>query len=124
MKDKVVVYGNDPILLLARRLVLEHVGFTVFTTGHFEEEVELMTAQEPQLLILCQSLHTEETQSALIMARELRPKMKTLVMLEPGTVYDCTSHNGESLRALQGPDALLTVVDRMISESNSMQPQA
>ena len=86
MTDKVVVYGNDPLLLLTRRLLLERAGFTVFTTSHFEEEIELMATQEPQLLILCQSLHAEETQTALMMAREVRPQMKTLLMLEADTL--------------------------------------
>jgi DNA-binding response OmpR family regulator len=56
MTDKVVVYSSDPLLLPTRRLLLERAGFTVFTTSHFEEKIELMTTQEPQLLNLSEPL--------------------------------------------------------------------
>jgi hypothetical protein len=32
MPSKILAYGNDPILLATRRLVLENAGYRVFTT--------------------------------------------------------------------------------------------
>jgi hypothetical protein len=50
--------------------------------------------------------------------------MKTLVVLEADSICERMPHNRDALYALEDPDALLTAVDRMLSESNSMQPQA
>jgi DNA-binding response OmpR family regulator len=119
MTGKVVVYGRDPILLLTRRLILERAGFTVFTTSHLEEEVDLMAIQEPQILILCHSLPTEEAHSALMMTREIRPQMKTLVMLQAAESLNHTPENGAAVYALEGPEALLTAVHGILTESSS-----
>jgi hypothetical protein len=43
--------------------------------------------------------------------------MKILVMLEAGWTDDYVAGNGEALYALDGPQALLTAVDRMLQST-------
>jgi DNA-binding response OmpR family regulator len=116
---RILLYGNDPILLLSRRLVLERAGSQVFATSDTEQEIGFLTAMEPDILILCQSLDMTQREEALITAREIRPQMKILVMMDAGVVYYLESHDGEeALNALDGPQALLTVVDRMLGQTS------
>ena len=111
MPAKILLYGNDPTLLLTRRLVLERSGSEVLATSDIEQLIVFMMTLSPDLMIVCQSLDMDQRESALIMARELRPEMKILVMMDAGVMYSLESHNGEALYALDGPDALLTAVD-------------
>jgi hypothetical protein len=116
---KILLYGNDPALLLTRSLILKHAGSQVFATSDLDREFALMAMMEPDVLVLCQSLNMGERETALILAQELRPQMKILVMLEAGSTDDDVTPNGKALYALDGPQALLTAVDRMLSESKS-----
>ena len=78
-----------------------------------------MTMLEPHILVLCQSLTVGQRETVIITARELQPEMNTLVMMDAGMGYDLEPHDGEVLYALDGPEALLTVVERMLGKNNS-----
>ena len=120
----ILMYGVDRSLLLTRRLLLEGTGARVFTTTQFEDEIELMASQKPDVLILCQSLAMDQCQTALIMARELRPEMKTMVLVSEKTSHGLEVHNGVAVDYSGGLDALLTAVGKMIGQSDSTQPEA
>jgi CheY-like chemotaxis protein len=116
---KILIYGNDPTLLMTRRLILEHEGLHVFTTMHIEEEAELISHQQPEVLILCQTLSADQREFALVMTRTLRPNLQALVLMEAGLAYDLATDNYEHIYALDGPGALVTVTDMLAKRSNS-----
>ena len=118
MATKILIYSNDPALLSTRRLILEQAGAQVFATTDFEQEIWFMASYEPNLLILCESLQMDQRWAAMITVRDLRPEMKVLVMMDEHTSCDLELEpfNGDFLNALDGPDGLLTAVDRMLSD--------
>jgi DNA-binding response OmpR family regulator len=118
MATKILIYSNDPALLSTRRLILEQAGAQVFATTDFEQEIWFIASHEPNLLILCESLQMDQRWTAMMIVRDLRPEMKVLVMMDEDTSSDLELEpfNGDFLNALDGPDALLTVVDRMLSD--------
>ncbi len=123
MATKILIYSNDPALLSTRRLILEQAGAQVFATTDFEQEIWFIASPEPNLLILCESLQMDQRWAAMMIVRDLRPEMKVLVMMNEDTSLDreLEPFNGDFLNALDSPDALLTAVDRMLSDCCSSQ---
>ena len=121
MATKILIYSNNPVLLSTRRLILEQAGAQVFATTDFEQEIWFLASQEPNLLILCESLQMDQRWEAIMIVCDLRPAMKILVMMDEDTSCDLEPFNGEFLNALDGPDTLLTIVDRMQSDSRRSQ---
>jgi DNA-binding response OmpR family regulator len=80
MSRNILIYGNDPTLLLTRRLVLQHAGFNVTATSEFHQAVSLTITGQIDLLILCQSLGPHERQGVLETARGAKPTMKTFIL--------------------------------------------
>jgi DNA-binding response OmpR family regulator len=118
MQAKILVYGNDPILLMTRRLVLEKAGFRVFTTLEFSDAMQLIMHQEIALLILCQSLWVDERQGILATVRGIQSKMKILVIEADEPVSIVQPHE-EIVTAPSGPEVLLAAIDRMLGITSS-----
>ena len=117
MATKILIYSNDPVLLSTRRRILEQAGAQVFATTDFEQEIWFMASHEPNFMILCESLQMDQRRAAMMIVRDLRPAMKVVVMMDEDTSSDLELEpfNGDFLNALDSPDALLAIVDRMLS---------
>jgi hypothetical protein len=114
MFDSILVYGNDPLLLTTRRLVLEKAGFRVFTSMKYENTILMMLNQQLDLLILCQTLNTDECLGALAISRHVFPPMKTVIMSQTGECPPLVRSHEQVFQPLYGPETLLAVVRRML----------
>jgi DNA-binding response OmpR family regulator len=114
MFDSILVYGNDPLLLTTRRLVLEKAGFRVFTSMKYEDTMQMMLNQQLDLLILCQTLNVDERLGALAISRHVFPPMKTVIMSQPGESSSLVGPHEQVVQPIYGPETLLAVVRRML----------
>jgi DNA-binding response OmpR family regulator len=76
MLPSILVCGNDPTLLLTRKLVLEHAGFRVETVLGPSRLLE----HAGECVLLCSSLSESEQLEAIGSTREHRPGAKILVV--------------------------------------------
>jgi DNA-binding NtrC family response regulator len=113
MHRNVLVYGNDAILLLTRRLLLEKAGFRVFTTLELSDAMQLVMHQDIALLVLCQSLRADERQGILATIRAIHPTTKILIMQSEQLVSVIEPHE-EIVDTLEGPEGFLTTIHRML----------
>jgi DNA-binding response OmpR family regulator len=113
MGKSILVYGNDPTLVLTRRFILEGEGYRVITTTKFGEAIRLTMTQRLDVLILCQSLSVEERNGVLATVREIAPSLKTLIVRSGESVYPIGEQE-ESVEGVIDPKALLGVIDRML----------
>lgn len=84
MPPSIVVCGNDPTLLLTRKLVLEHAGLRVDAVLGL---ARLMEKGEERLL-LCSSLSESERLEAILATRRKGPSAKILVVGGEKRGYD------------------------------------
>jgi hypothetical protein len=113
MGKSILVYGNDPTLVLTRQFILEGEGYRVFTTTKFGEAIRLTMTQRLDVLILSQSLSVEERNGVLATVREIAPSLKTLIVGSGESVYPIGTQE-ESVEGVIDPKALLGVIDRML----------
>jgi hypothetical protein len=118
MFDSILVYGNDPILLMTRRLALEKAAFRVFTSMVYEDTMHMMLNQQLDLLILCQSLKTDERHGALTTSRHVYPPMKTLIMATKGESPSLVAVWEQVVEPQYGPETLLVVIKRMLKQND------
>jgi DNA-binding NtrC family response regulator len=84
----------------------------------YKETIDMLRKQEFDLLIVCQSLDTEERQGVLATAHEVRPAMKTLIMaLSDDEPMRTVAMREQIFEVLDGPETLLAVVDRMLNNA-------
>lgn len=76
MPSSILVCGNDPTLLLTRRLVLEHAGFRVEAVLGLSRLLE----NAGERLLLCSSLSESERLEAIRSTRATWPEAKILVV--------------------------------------------
>jgi CheY-like chemotaxis protein len=116
MHGKVLVYGNDPILLMTRRLILEKVGCRVLTTMEFADAMLILMNQQIDLLVVCHSLRDEERQGILETARALKPDIKTVILrFTRFRGRDISGEGAEFVDGLDGPASLLAAVDKVLN---------
>jgi DNA-binding response OmpR family regulator len=123
MFDRILVYGNDPLLLTTPRLVLEKAGFRVFTSMTYEDTMQMMLNQQLDLLILCQTLNEGERLGALAASRHVCPPMKTVIMSPTDEPISLVVSREQVVEPQYGPEALLAVVKRMLKYNDTFTAQ-
>jgi DNA-binding NtrC family response regulator len=113
MHGKILVYGNDPILVTTRRLILEKAGYHALATTEFSDAMLVLMNQEIDVLIVCQSLRDEERQGILETAHALKPDIKCVILRFYG--HDVSGKDAEIIEGLEGPNALLMAVGKIIA---------
>ncbi|HEX3570197.1 MAG TPA: hypothetical protein VHU44_05185 [Acidobacteriaceae bacterium] len=111
--EMILCYGRDAILLETRQRVLERIGVPVAVVSAASDFRAAVREAEPALILLCQSLSSEECTSAAYFASEHSPASKVLVMyvVEPCCVLP---QEHEEFFSMDGPAALVKTVNRMI----------
>jgi DNA-binding response OmpR family regulator len=112
MQGKLLIYGNDSMLLTTRCIILEKAGYDVVTTSTFAEAMLLLMNQPFNLLILCQSLTQEERRGMLESARAINSELKCAVLQFTGGHEKIA--NEETLDGLRGPTNLIESIHRML----------
>jgi DNA-binding response OmpR family regulator len=113
MHGKILVYGNDPMLVTTRRLILEKAGYHALATTEFSDAMLVLMNQEIDVLIVCQSLRDEERQGILETAHALKPDIKCVILRFSG--HDVSGKDAEIIEGLEGPNALLMAVGKIIA---------
>ena len=76
MLSSILICGNDPTLLLTRKLVLEHAGFRVDAVLGLSR----LVAKAGEAVLLCSSLSESEQLEAIRSTQANRPDAKLLVV--------------------------------------------
>jgi hypothetical protein len=100
MRPKNLAYGNDPILLTTRRLVLEKAGYRVFTTLEFSDAMSVLLNQQIDVLLLCQSLHYDERRGVLETAHAITEDVKCVILHYDGLAVPV--EDAEVVEGLEG----------------------
>jgi hypothetical protein len=112
MPGRLLIYGNDSMLLTTRRLILEKVGYEVATVATFSDAMLCLLNQQLDLLILCQSLSEEERRGMLESAHAIDPRLKCAVL--QFTAGHERIANEELVEGLRGPTILIESIRRML----------
>ncbi|HEX3967785.1 MAG TPA: hypothetical protein VHW70_07460 [Edaphobacter sp.] len=113
MQEKLLIYGNDSMLLTTRRIILEKAGYEVVTVAAFSEAMMLLVSRPFDLLILCQSLTQEERRGMLESATAIDPNLKCAVLQFTGSHTKIA--NEETVEGLRGPTNLIESIRRMLA---------
>lgn len=112
-QNSVLCYGHDEMLLMTRQRLLESLGLQVtivFTAAEFQAKLQ---AVDPALILLCQSLSTDERTSAGAFAHEKRPSSKILIM-HSGSGDSHFPQHCTDFFSLDGPTVFLETVNTII----------
>lgn len=106
----ILIFGCDRTLLETRKWILARHGHVTSIATELAE-VERALAENPvRLLILCYSLNALECARALALIRS-RPAVRSLQLINGIPEYD---PSGEVLNVFDGPEKLLSTVDRLL----------
>jgi DNA-binding response OmpR family regulator len=91
----ILFYGNDELLLMTRRRILEGAGFRAGVTSQLKEIPRLVCELPADLVVLCHSLSRTECVMAGLVARNHRPDVRMLLMMADGLFRDRDSAMSE-----------------------------
>jgi hypothetical protein len=80
MHGAILIYGNEPMLVTTRGLILEKAGYTVLTSTAFAGAMLTLMTQQVDVLLLCQRLADEERRGILETSLALQPEIKCAVL--------------------------------------------
>lgn len=112
MTRKVLICGEDPLLLRTREEVLRTAAFTVASLADVSLLASMLDANAPGLLILCHSLPGRVKVQAVALVRAHSPGTKIVWMTGvsdealPAEVYE--------IDPLRGPRVLLEVASALL----------
>jgi DNA-binding response OmpR family regulator len=113
MHGAILIYGNDPMLVKTRGLVLENVGYEVFSCTSFAGAMMTLMTHQVDILLLCQSLSNEERRGMVETVRALQPDTKCALFdfRKREDPMDGVDH----IQGLTEPTALLNTVRKLLS---------
>lgn len=110
---RILLFGNDPLLLKSRQMVLESAGYEVYAAPSILALNHILAnhpASHPiDLMILCHSLSDEESNRARSLARARFPRMEVVIL----AVNSCVLHDADGdsvVDTADGPKTLLETV--------------
>jgi DNA-binding response OmpR family regulator len=113
MRPRILAYGNDPILLTTRRLVLEKARYRVFTSLEFSDAMLVLLNQQIDVLLLCHSLHDDERRGILETARAITQDVKCVILHYDGRAVPM--EDAEVVEGLEGPNTLLRAIGKLLT---------
>jgi hypothetical protein len=122
MRPKILAYGNDPILLTSRRLVLEQAGYRVFTTLEFSDAMLVLLNQQIEILLLCHSLHDDDRRGILETARAITQDVKFVLLQYDGCAFPM--EDAELVEGLEGPNTLLRAIGKLLGHKAELRTVA
>ncbi len=113
-RPRVLSFGHDQSLLVTRQLLLEKSGHSVVCATNTSEFRTLVLRTTFDLILLCQSISSEECESASRFAREYAPEARLLLMFV--RVGKCVpDHADVLLDAQAGPKVFLETTQRILT---------
>jgi hypothetical protein len=80
VRGAILIYGNEPMLMMTRALILEKAGYQVFKAETFGNAMLVLMNHPIDVCVLCQSLTNEERQGISETAQALQPQVKCAVL--------------------------------------------
>jgi DNA-binding response OmpR family regulator len=111
----ILVYGNEPVLVTTRGLVLEKAGYQVFTAQAFGNAMLVLMHHQIDACVLCQSLTDEERRGILETARALQSEIRCAVL--DFAESEVAIEGVDLIRGLVGPSSLLNTVGKLLTQS-------
>ena len=113
---RLLLYGRDAALLGTRRMVLEKVGFQVWTATLLSEVRNTLATEQIDLIILGHTLSIEQSEEALAAAQPYGSALKIFILAEDRSVWDRVDHHEVlgPFDPFEGPDALIAAVKRAL----------
>ena len=117
MHGTILVYGNEPMLVMTRQLILEKAGYTVFASIRFASALLALVNERINVLLLCQSLSDEDRRSILETAVAIKPEIKCVTFGYGG--HEVVSDGGVAFERLDGPATLVKTIGRILHNEPS-----
>lgn len=122
---RILLFGNDALLLKSRQMVLESAGYEVYVAPSILALTHILAnhpASHPiYVLILCHSLTGEQCNRAQSIGREHFPQMKVVILAVNGLVSH-TAEGDSVVDTAEGPKSLLSTVEELVK--NGMPPES
>jgi DNA-binding NtrC family response regulator len=122
MQGTILVYGNEPILVSTRELLLRQAGYKVFTAQTFANAMLAMMNSEINVCILCHSLTDEELRAILEMAHVHRPQLICVVL--DFEEIKAPIEGVDLIRGIVRPSTLLNAIAKTLTQKASIQTSA
>ena len=111
----VLSVGRDPLLMRTRTVLLLEAGYSVMPSFTSRDAFQIFSSREIDLVILCHTIPQEE-KSKLIASMKKRNKRTPIVCIHvdgetDGKLVDAYVHG------LDGPEALLSCIAKLLDES-------
>jgi hypothetical protein len=113
------IYGNDPILLMTRCLLLKKAGYPVSTILEFSDAMLVLLNQQIDVLLLCHSLHDDERRGVLETAHAITQNVKCVIMQYDG--LGVPVEDAEVVEVIGGPTTLLRAIDKLLTHKEEFQ---
>ena len=115
-KYSVLSLSHDPTLLMTRMLLLQRAGCEVAGANSLQEFRACILRQSFDLILICQSMSSEECEAASSFAREFAPSARLLVLFT--RIGKCIPEQADVLLdAHAGPRVLVETAQRMLGSS-------
>ena len=111
--------GRDPLLMRTRTVLLGEAGYSVMPSFTSRDAFQIFISRDIDLVILCHTIPQEE-KSKLIVSMKERNKKTPIVCIHvdgeaDGKLVDAYVHS------LDGPEALLSCVAKILDKSTGRQ---
>ena len=117
MNGTILVYGNEPILVKTRGLILEKAGYKVLASTAFAGAMLTLMTEQVDVLLLCQSLADEDRRGILETARAVQPEIKCALL--DFEEREDSIEGVDLVRGLAGPTVLLNTIGRLLAQKAS-----
>ncbi len=114
MQGRILVYGNEAMLVTTRSLILEKAGYEVFTAQTFANAMLVLMNHQIDLCVLCQSLANEERRGVLETAHALQPETKCVVL--DFAESEAPIEGVDLIRGLVRPSTLLNAIGAILTQ--------
>jgi hypothetical protein len=117
MNGTILVYGNDPMLVTTRGLILENAGYKLFSAETFGNAMLVLMNHQIDVCVLCQSLRDDERRGIVETAHVLQPDIKCAVL--DFEEREFRIEGVDLIRGLALPSTLLNAVRRLLTQKVS-----
>jgi DNA-binding response OmpR family regulator len=112
VRSRILIVGQDDRLQASRAAVLNQHWMTSYTSA--KNALEKLHAEDPDLLVVCYTLSTEEAQQLIYSCRERFPRMRILAL----ELVTGNRHLGAdaSIETTFGPEPMLKAAGALLAD--------
>lgn len=115
-RSSVLCFSHDWSLLITRQWLLERIGAAFISVMSEQEMKSKLLDLSPEIIILCQTLSSEECDAALDLANRLCPLSRCVVLCSPHHELS-PRHMEMSAESRQFPAEFLASLKKLLAQS-------